>query len=481
MSVSVYPELVDHSFFPQPEGWSCVDDGYPVVPMTMIVQLFMEEATRLAKGKKAIRVENVQTSKWMVVEPPIELAFTGEYDGHERVSITIEGYASGTVIVAADYPAQPPARLTAVEPVRAVVMSAHDMYKNYLFHGPLYRAAVDNVHIGVDGVSGRIRMVRARGAVLDTAGQFFGLWIIVKATGYCMPFPIKIQRVSFFSGEPPEGEVIECAVRNIERGIAKEVTCTIELTCKGEVWCVIDHWIDYQFFTDQHTHEVLMDPGRRPLARSEESGLVWVLNRWTESYQRNRVLHRYTGKYEREQRNELPPELRDQRLMEIIVVKDALRNQLWRNGLTSIYPVEIETRWAEGKLIDIRIIPVPSHQFKVAVVAKGNFAAARLYTSGRLVMVLESLQSYPTSLKAYPMTSDEMKALQSGNSQPDITMEEWAIRLIAARNAIHLLLGRRISSSSHPLKQVEGGKVLLGDIWVEMERIEDFILATVKA
>ncbi len=53
VSLDNAPYLIDHSLLRQPEGWPCVQDMDPVIPMTMIFELFGESAAAQAPRKKS--------------------------------------------------------------------------------------------------------------------------------------------------------------------------------------------------------------------------------------------------------------------------------------------------------------------------------------------------------------------------------------------------------------------------------------------
>src|SRR5262249_26842432 len=91
ISVETYPALLDHAFYRQPAGWPRLADRYPVVPMTMLLELMMDVAQRLVPELLPIALENVRAYRWLAVEPPAELTVTARFDGDSRVEVAIEG------------------------------------------------------------------------------------------------------------------------------------------------------------------------------------------------------------------------------------------------------------------------------------------------------------------------------------------------------------------------------------------------------
>ena len=73
VSLEAYPELSDHSFFRQPDGWSDPADRAPVVPLTMSVELLRAAASRAAGGRLAVALENVRAHRWLGAHPPADV------------------------------------------------------------------------------------------------------------------------------------------------------------------------------------------------------------------------------------------------------------------------------------------------------------------------------------------------------------------------------------------------------------------------
>src|SRR5439155_2568524 len=105
-SVAEYPELVDHCFFRQADGWPSLEDRCPVVPMTMSIALLVEAACALAPGKRVVGVEHVQAVRWLAVEPPVEADVRAALVEPDRVRVEIEGLAVGEVVFVEAYDQQ---------------------------------------------------------------------------------------------------------------------------------------------------------------------------------------------------------------------------------------------------------------------------------------------------------------------------------------------------------------------------------------
>src|SRR5262249_36808547 len=88
LSMTTMPELVDHTFFRQPEGWPVIADRHPVVPMTALIALMIEEAGKLAPGRVAVAVEDVRAFRWLVVSTPVAARVRRRRERHPAAVLT---------------------------------------------------------------------------------------------------------------------------------------------------------------------------------------------------------------------------------------------------------------------------------------------------------------------------------------------------------------------------------------------------------
>ena len=74
LSVAEQPWWADHAFYEQPAGWPCLEDEFPLVPMTAILEMLSTEAEALVPGTVAVAIESVRAFRWLAVEPPVTVA-----------------------------------------------------------------------------------------------------------------------------------------------------------------------------------------------------------------------------------------------------------------------------------------------------------------------------------------------------------------------------------------------------------------------
>ncbi|MDT3440035.1 MULTISPECIES: type I polyketide synthase [unclassified Pseudofrankia] len=120
LSLAELPHVIDHCFYRQPPGWTDLSDRFPVMPMTAVLQMMIDEArafqtSRLGESHPGgtpgdivvAAVRDVRALRWVAIEPPVEVTIscTTLPDGAVRVSM--DGYARVTVVFADAYPPAP--------------------------------------------------------------------------------------------------------------------------------------------------------------------------------------------------------------------------------------------------------------------------------------------------------------------------------------------------------------------------------------
>src|SRR5262249_38289682 len=144
------------------------------VPMTTLVELMIEHASPLRPGRVAVGLEEVRAHRWLVVAPPVMATIRCRSDGPDRVRVAIGDYCEGTVLFAHRYPPPPPPDDAPLARAEAAPLDARALYEeNWLFHGRAFQGVVDVGMLGDDGIRGTLEAGKARGALLDNAGQLF--------------------------------------------------------------------------------------------------------------------------------------------------------------------------------------------------------------------------------------------------------------------------------------------------------------------
>ena len=479
-SSALYPEVLDHAFFKQPKGWPWLTDLYPVAPMTMMVEMMMEEAAKLVDPALIpIRVENVRASRWLSAEPSVEIMFKGRFDGVDCVQIAIEGYASARVIFALKYPKAPAVESAALSGEKPIAFSVDEMYKRHMFHGPGYHGVIRMDAMGDASIRGRLRMLEAKGNLLDTAGQLFGLWVILNSPVQCMPFPVQIRSISFFGPPPRAGDEFDCDVRNITPGLANDVAGDLDLIRGGEVWCRIVQWQDFRVLGDERTDRMLRFPSTELISQVDENGLVWFLDRWPEWNQKERMLFRYTSKKERKSFDALDMHQRVPWIFKSLIAKDALRNYYFTKGRSAIFPVEIMLDLAVGDEIFFTTAFADEHPPHLAVACADAFAVAMVREEGPVGLAVETVDPARRSYSRRELIAAD-RAIVLDHVSMAITEDAWAARIHAARVAADKRQrkeGRDGEDFFRSLNDIRGEHLLLGDIWVATIEKAGYVIA----
>jgi acyl transferase domain-containing protein len=341
-SLRTMPDMADHCLFPQAEGWPDDSDQFPVVPMTTLLEIMGDAALALAPGRVVAGFEQVRAVRWLAVAPAARTAVRAARDGQDRVRVSIEGYASGYVRLRDGYPAPPAPDVTPLREAGPAPVTARELYDDgWMFHGPRFAGVTDIAALAADGITGTVASLRARGALLDSAGQLIGHWMQVSATTDQTVLPTGIGAVRLYGPPPPDGQLLGCTAW------VREVTDTVmradaELrTDDGRVWCRIENWTTRRFACDDAIWRVKLRPESATLSTLAPDGWNVVRERWPDAASRELIMRRYLNAAERAEYERLNPLEQRRWLLSSIAVKDAVRRWLWDRGAGAMYPAEL--------------------------------------------------------------------------------------------------------------------------------------------
>jgi acyl transferase domain-containing protein/phosphopantetheinyl transferase (holo-ACP synthase) len=389
VSVETHPELLDHCFYRQPEGWPSVQDLFPVVPMTMLLEIMGRAAQELVPGTVVTGFDDVRALRWLAAAPPVETTIRSKLmlvpadqaaSGAQhlwRVQVSIDGYAKTTVVLGHDYPIAPDPDPTPLIGERESDIAARTMYDDrWMFHGPAYQGVTELTAVAEDGIRGRLADLAAPGALLDCAGQLMGYWAMRRTEIDRLALPTSIRRVRFFGSRPGPTAPVSCTVR-ITQYTERLVQSDMDLCVDGDLWARIDSWQDRRFESDPVVWPVLIYPetnvltDQRVMSRGRPSadgasiagasahsaspsdaavdpsdaavgvGVEVAHERWTDSASRGLMMRRYLGEDERADYERHNPRAQRTWLLGRIAAKDAVRRYLWDRGARPMHPVEV--------------------------------------------------------------------------------------------------------------------------------------------
>jgi hypothetical protein len=365
-SLRTMPEIADHCLIPQPEGWPDDSDRFPIVPLTVMLEVMADAALSLRPGRVVVAYEQVRALRWLPVEPPTRTLVRAVSEGPaaagpggapgrgDRVRVTIEGYATGQVVLADRYPAPPAPDKAPLAGERPAPVPARELYaRGWMFHGPRFAGLESIDAVADDGLKGRIRALPTRGALLDNAGQLIGHWMQVSHTIDREILPTGFRAIRLY-GPEQAGAVLGCTVRIREvTGTAMRADAELR-TSDGRVWCQVEGWAVRRFVSNDAMWRTRLNPGACLLAWAAPGGWTVAVERWPDTASREMIMRRYLNAAERAEYQRISP--REQRLWLLgrIAVKDAVRRELWERGAGPVYPVEVAVAEAAGGGVCVR-------------------------------------------------------------------------------------------------------------------------------
>lgn len=470
LSVEAEPALADHCFYRQPPGWPHVGDRYPVVPMTMLIELMLDAARALVPGQVAIVAEDVRAFRWLAVAPPVEVELRARRTGPDRVEVELPGYAQASVGFAAHYPPAPAPALPALASPRPAPIGADRLYADrWMFHGPRYAGVTGLGPLDDGGVDGAIETLPAPGALLDCAGQLMGWWVMERERVDRLAMPVRIERLRLYGDHPAPGTRVACRVRFRSVG-ERSVVADHELTVGGRLWACADGWEDRRFDSDDALWKVLRYPEHHALAEPQPGGWVVAREHWRTAASRELVMRRYLDERERAAYEAVGPRGRRGWLLGRIAQKDAVRLRAWQRGGAALYPVEIATDHDEHGAPLVR--GPATDGVRVSVAHKDELAVALASDRGAPGVDVERIEPRPPALLAVAFTDGELALIRA------LPGDEWLARLWAAKEALAKARGtglgdpRRLAATA-----IAGDRVTLDGVAVDTRRDGDHVIA----
>lgn len=480
LSLASHPYLIDHCFYRQAAGWPSLADRFPVVPMTMHLELMMDAARELVPELTPIGIEKVRAYRWCAVEPSVTVDVRAIFDGEHRVEVRIGDYAAGTVVLGEAYPAPPSPRDRALRDPRPAPVDADRLYDDrWMFHGPAYRGVAELGPVAADGLAGTLVERPARGALLDNAGQLMGYWIMLQTERDRLAFPVRIERITFFGPPAQPGDRLGCRIW-VDHMDDAEVRTDMELTAAdGRVWCAIDGWTDRRFDTDEVVWPVLRYPEHNLLSERREGGYYLCREHWRAPASRELIARRYLDERELADYEQAGSRRKRGWLLGRMAVKDAVRDWLWKRGDGPRFPAEVAVRNDAGGR------PMVSGPFtddlRVSVAHKSEIAVAMVARGRDVGIDIERIEPRSGGFADIAYTDAE-RALWAGRGEGEVA--QWQTRIWCAKEAAAKALGTGLEGNprNFQVRDVAGERLLIAarggqQRWVQTTRDGDHVVA----
>ncbi|MFN2494666.1 MAG: beta-ketoacyl synthase N-terminal-like domain-containing protein, partial [Pseudonocardiaceae bacterium] len=205
-SLATMTYLADHCFYRQPDGWPEPADRYPVVALTTVLELMADAARALVPGRTVVGVRDVRAMRWLTVAPPVTVTTNASLDADGNVTVALDGYARGTVLLADSYPASPSLPDPPLTGQRPSEVTAQQLYADrWMFHGPAFQGVTKLGPVADDGIMGELTVLPTPGALLDTAAQLLSFWVLSQTVRDRLVFPAAIDEVHYHGPAPGPG------------------------------------------------------------------------------------------------------------------------------------------------------------------------------------------------------------------------------------------------------------------------------------
>jgi len=468
VSLDNCPYLVDHSLLRQPKGWHCVDDMDPVIPMTMIFELFAEIAVEQSPEEQVQKIMNIKVFQWMNVAKPFVETVTGEWRDQQLIYLNLERFANAEVLLTAKLE-EAPQKSFDIGRALNIYRTPEQIYDGHMFHGPGYQGIKRITAIGEKGITGIIEGDAGKGSLLDNAGQLFGLWLQLTLTKDRIAFPVKIQEIEFYDDFKDQKGSFECTCVLTELN-DEFATADFVMKRNNKIWAIISGWQNRRLEIDEALWNVSMSPLNNRLSEEIAPGVFMFHNAYSRVVSWDFILKRYFNQEEKKHHNSLLPNKRKEWMISRVAVKDAVRNLLNRTKGEAYFPIAFEIRSDEFRK------PYPygdmTNGIHVSIAHKGTDAVGIAQYDRPVGIDIERIEERSEGFDDL-VFSEEEKALLA-----DKDKSEWATRFWVAKEAYGKYLGKGLQGNpkAYTVQEIRGEELRINDIFIKTIKHKNYII-----
>jgi len=466
---------------------------FPLVPLTVTLEMMAQTAACLAPGRGLIALKQVRARKWIALDriASLDVEMRGtkdeDRDGRATIEVTLhvedELVASALVEFASDYRVEIDLSFNDWPDAAAFPIEASRLYSDrHVFHGPRFQCieSIDSHSeqglIGQLVVPSRTSLFRDNDdpqllldpVVLDGVGQLLGAQFLEKGIHI---LPVAIERIEFYRPTPESGTRVPVRVELTDYNMdERRVTAKMEAQDgEGQVWFRIVGWQDLVFRYSQALIETLRDPSHhtlastRPLPGLPDEGVAAVVSRdLLRDSRPDSVARIYLHPDEWATFQDMNEQLQRQRewLMGRIAAKDAVRSWLARHdGGTMQLPTTIKIVHDEHGRPIVRLDRPATVVPNVSISHKGTIAAA-VADASRIGLDLEPSGSTTLELEQIA-DADEVRRIREHVGRADAS---WITRLWCGKEAAAKALGTGLGGRPKAFRTVElhqGGRLIV--------------------
>ncbi|MHA4741277.1 type I polyketide synthase [Dyadobacter sp. MSC1_007] len=468
ISLENCPYLIDHSLLKQKPGWHCIEDMDPVIPMTMIFELFGEIALENAPEMLVRKIMNIKVFQWMNVVAPFRETVTGEWKNTSRLYLDLDKYANSEVQLDDSYGIPETSFYDIGKPLD-IHITPEQIYQENMFHGPAYQGIREVVTVAEKGITGIISGAAGKGSLLDNAGQLFGLWLQLTLTKDRIAFPVKINEVEFYSDMADQQDIFECTCRLTE--LTEEfATADFILKRNNKVWAIIRGWQNRRLEIDDKLWNVSMAPLHNILSEEVAPGVFLFRNVYQRVVSWDFILKRYFNQTEKTYQRTLLPNKRKEWMISRVAVKDAVRMLLLRLKNSACFPIEFEIKSDEAG----RPFPVGEMTDGVHIsLAHKNLQAVAIARSNAPVGIdIEEIQPRSAGFSEIVFTPWELSLLKTKEQ------DEWMTRFWVAKEAFGKMLGKGLMGNpkAYVIEEIRQDDLRIKDTWIKTIKHDNYII-----
>lgn len=468
ISLENCPYLIDHSLLKQKPGWHCVEDMDPVIPMTMIFELFGEIALENAPEMLVRKIMNIKVFQWMNVVAPFRETVTGEWKNTSRLYLDLDKYANSEVQLDDSY-GIPETSIYDIGKPLDIHITPEQIYQENMFHGPAYQGIREVITVAENGITGIISGAAGKGSLLDNAGQLFGLWLQLTLTKDRIAFPVKINEVEFYGDMADQQGIFECTCRLTE--LTDEfATADFILKRNNKVWAIIRGWQNRRLEIDDKLWNVSMAPLHNILSEEVAPGVFLFGNVYQRVVSWDFILKRYFNQTEKAYQRTLLPNKRKEWMISRVAVKDAVRMLLLSLKNSAYFPIEFEIKsdeagrpFPEGDMTDDVYISLAHKNLQAVAIARHNAAVG---------IDIEEIQPRSPGFSEIVFTSSELSLLETREQ------DEWMTRFWVAKEAFGKMLGRGLMGNpkAYVIEEINGDDLRIKDTWIRTIKHYNYII-----
>jgi 3-oxoacyl-(acyl-carrier-protein) synthase/malonyl CoA-acyl carrier protein transacylase/phosphopantetheinyl transferase len=468
ISLATHPYLIDHALVKQKEGWHCPDDMDPVIPMTMIFELFGEIAESYAEGKILTKIQDIRVFQWMNVSKPFKESVEVQWLNADKLSLNIKKYAELVAIVGTNRSISSMQSLDIGKPLDLSI-DAKTIYERHMFHGPAYQGIKSVLNISDKGIKGIISGSEGKGSLLDNAGQLFGLWLQLTLPINRVAFPVKIDEITFHQDFHDQTGLFECTCMLTDLN-NETATADFLLTRNGQAWASIRGWQNIRLEFDERLWQVSMAPKSNILSDEISPGVFKFHKAYQKVISWDFIAKRYLPLEDRNYLQEMPLNRRKKWLISRVAVRDAIRSLLLKEKNEAHFPIEFDL----GSLPSGQPIVKGDNKENIHIsIAHKNDEAVGIASLGKPVGIdIEEIKERGSGFDEIVLTQAEQLLLKGR------LHDEWVTRFWVAKEAYGKYLGKGLQGNpkKYQVSAINGNDLFIGEIKIKTVKHNNYII-----